>query len=687
MVGYLFDPQKGETPTSLARRRKLAEAMLAQSLSRTPKNIPEGLLAIGDALVARVEGNRADKAEREGLEGFAGKWGDVFDGPGEFPSAPSTTRDTSYSPPSRADQDASLGSSVDFARAKPNDLAAGIRETAKALGIDPIDLGTAISYETAGSFDPTKKGPTTQWGQHRGLIQFGEPQAAKYGVNWDDPVGSQLGADGAVAKYLRDTGVKPGMGMLDIYSAINAGGVGRYGASDANNGGAPGTVADKVNNQMAGHRRKALELLGGGEEPVQVASLDQSIGLASPEGSDPVEKRRRVVEALASSQADRQPDPIRAKVADALIGQRGGGINVASMREQQMSRLLSPDVIGDGASFVQTSRDAPIQMAQARNGQMSDADALAGFGARPYQQGQGGPSLEQLYQLAADPWASEEQRAILGNMIKQKQAENAPPEYDFVTGRDGAIFRTDNRGNLKQVYGGKPDKPANIQEYEYYVAGEQAAGRQPLGPLEYEQALRRSGATTSNVNIDQKTEGAFDKKLAEQQAETFNNLMTDGMNARSDLAVIGELGGLLQGQGGTLTGLAGNLAKYGIGGEGMDDVQAAQALINKLVPSMRQPGSGSMSDRDVELFSRSLPSLWNSPGGNAKILGVMNGLANYRVAQGDIASKAANGEITRQEAVKMLRELPNPLAEFTAPKKGETPLGDDIEELLKKYGG
>jgi len=139
----------------------------------------------------------------------------------------------------------------------------GIIATAEALGIDPLDLATAISYETAGTFDPTKRGPTTQWGQHRGLIQFGEPQAQQYGVNWDDPLGSQLGPDGAVAKYLRATGVKPGMGLLDIYSAINAGGVGRYNASDANNGGAPGNVRDKVQNQMAGHRKNALRLLGG----------------------------------------------------------------------------------------------------------------------------------------------------------------------------------------------------------------------------------------------------------------------------------------------------------------------------------------------------------------------------------------------------------------------------------------
>lgn len=149
-------------------------------------------------------------------------------------------------------------------------LKRGIEQTALALGISPIDLATAISYETAGTFDPTKRGPTTQWGQHRGLIQFGEPQARKYGVDWSNPLGSQLGPDGAVAKYLRDTGVKPGMGLLDVYSAINAGGVGLYHRSDANNGGAPGTVADKVRDQMHGHRKNAERLFGGAAQPAPV---------------------------------------------------------------------------------------------------------------------------------------------------------------------------------------------------------------------------------------------------------------------------------------------------------------------------------------------------------------------------------------------------------------------------------
>lgn len=146
-------------------------------------------------------------------------------------------------------------------------LAAKIVETARAIGMDPMDLATIISYETGGTFDPAKAGPTTQWGQHRGLIQFGEPQARQYGVDWNDPVNSQLGAGGAVAKYFTENGYRPGMGLLDAYSIVNAGAPGRYNASDANNGGAPGTVADKVNSQMAGHRQNAVRLLGGEWSP------------------------------------------------------------------------------------------------------------------------------------------------------------------------------------------------------------------------------------------------------------------------------------------------------------------------------------------------------------------------------------------------------------------------------------
>ena len=141
-------------------------------------------------------------------------------------------------------------------------IKAGIYETAISLGMDPVDLATIISYETAGTFNPRAKGPTTKWGQHEGFIQFGQPQQQEHGVDWNDPIGSQLGPGKAVESYFRSSGWKPGMGILDAYSIVNAGGPGRYGASDTAAGGAPGNVYDKVTQQFGPHREKAMALLG-----------------------------------------------------------------------------------------------------------------------------------------------------------------------------------------------------------------------------------------------------------------------------------------------------------------------------------------------------------------------------------------------------------------------------------------
>lgn len=137
------------------------------------------------------------------------------------------------------------------------ELAQAIIASAGRLGVDPLDLGTAMSYETGGKMDPGLWGGKNN--NYLGLIQFGPEERRKYGVHEGQSAGDQVVS---AENFLRDRGVKPGMGLPDIYSTINAGSPGRYNASDANNGGAPGTVMDKVNNQMAGHRVNAARLLG-----------------------------------------------------------------------------------------------------------------------------------------------------------------------------------------------------------------------------------------------------------------------------------------------------------------------------------------------------------------------------------------------------------------------------------------
>jgi len=68
-MGFIFDPQKGETAKELRDRRKLAELMLARSSSRVPQNLGQGIAALGQALGGRLSLNAVEQAERTGAEG------------------------------------------------------------------------------------------------------------------------------------------------------------------------------------------------------------------------------------------------------------------------------------------------------------------------------------------------------------------------------------------------------------------------------------------------------------------------------------------------------------------------------------------------------------------------------------------------------------------------------------------
>lgn len=175
-------------------------------------------------------------------------------------------------------------SNIRITEQQKQELVAAVNELARQNNWSPADLITIMSYETAGTLDPWKKGPPTQWGTHRGLIQWGEPQAKQYGVSKETSIWDQVMAAG---KYLFDHGVKKGDGLLPMYAAINAGHASRIYASDANNGGAPGTVLDKVRDQMDDDMMIAKDLLSRyGGPPVPLEPGVKSTGqIAVPEPS------------------------------------------------------------------------------------------------------------------------------------------------------------------------------------------------------------------------------------------------------------------------------------------------------------------------------------------------------------------------------------------------------------------
>ena len=114
-----------------------------------------------------------------------------------------------------------FGRRVTATEAQLREMVEAALELEQTHGIPADQLITLIGFETAGSYHPWQRGPTTRHGQHRGFIQWGEPQRRQYGVHEGMPVGDQVLAAG---RYLLDRGYKPGEhGVENMYAAILAG--------------------------------------------------------------------------------------------------------------------------------------------------------------------------------------------------------------------------------------------------------------------------------------------------------------------------------------------------------------------------------------------------------------------------------------------------------------------------------
>lgn len=212
-------------------------------------------------------------------------------------------------------------------------------------------------------------------------------------------------------------------------------------------------------------------------------------------------------------------------------------------------------------------------------------------------------------------------------------------------------------GEEAKAYGLDPAKAYNITE----------------GPEGTKATAIGGGGTNVNVNTGDAS-SEFDKAADKKAAETFIGLSDAGMTVPSRIAMVDELEGLLStapaGTEAAIKYAAGNL---GINTEGLDNLQAAQAIISRLVPEQRKPGSGPMSDADLALFKQALPRLINTREGNQQIARTMRGLLIYEQQQATIANQVLDGTLTPSEGRAALMKLQNPLQVFR--RQGETTIG------------
>lgn len=240
-----------------------------------------------------------------------------------------------------------------------DDLRAALIASAQRVGADPLDLATVMSFESG--FSPSIRGGSGN--RHIGLIQFGIPEQKAYGAHQGQSFVEQLPA---VERFLKGRGFRPGMGMLDLYSTINAGSPGRYNASDARNGGTPGSVADKVRDQMGEHRRKAMAFLGGSYTPPAAAramvmpaeaggqAASGRFGFAGPQASQeeaPTMAMPRAPEPDAGTTAAQLMSMLAGPGAtSAAFGQPAGATAAAPMPRMPMAPA-PPPIPFDAAQF------------------------------------------------------------------------------------------------------------------------------------------------------------------------------------------------------------------------------------------------------------------------------------------------------------------------------------------------
>lgn len=405
-----------------------------------------------------------------------------------------------------------------------DDLKSGISATAKALQIDPVDLATVISYETKGTFDPTIKGPTTKWGTHRGLIQFGEPQAKQYGVDWDNPIASQLGENGAIVRYLKDAGVKPGMGLLDIYSAINAGSVGKPNASDAASGGAPGTVRDKVENQMAGHRAKAEQLFSGAYPAGTGRPSSSGPALALRRSDSPMgeaywaSKNRsiarrypaEVTQGLDDLYEENKDDPAAlAKAFDDYEGKSLGALAKETANDPDMMLLGQQTFMQKRRVYERSAQAA--EDARVRDGERSDYDQTIGTARTSLQ--------KQAYLAANDEEAgSSLDVAINENLGSIETALEAGVISPEVATRDRkTILDTVTLGRIDGTFDALPDPESKARFVEGLKDG-WAKGEELLKDLSLEQVQALERKYAGAISTERRTRTAA-AKLQEQKMQ------------------------------------------------------------------------------------------------------------------------------------------------------------------------
>lgn len=146
--------------------------------------------------------------------------------------------------------------------------------------------------------------------------------------------------------------------------------------------------------------------------------------------------------------------------------------------------------------------------------------------------------------------------------------------------------------------------------------------------------------------------------LQKKMAEHFVSQMEAGNTAADDLRTLAQMRELAArvntGPEAVIKQFAGQM---GLKTEGVSNIEALNAVINRVVPQQRVPGTGSTSDFDAAMFRASVPALMNTPGGNALIMDTMESVARNKLARAEVAGRVVSGELSIPDGTREMLKL------------------------------
>lgn len=329
-----------------------------------------------------------------------------------------------------------------------------------------------------------------------------------------------------------------------------------------------------------------------------------------------------------------------------------------ALRQQMLEMQIAQAKQAQAEAQAQAQRDEAFRRSIPNPGFQASQAALAGGG---------GPTVANAAQIApVDPRQQFLYEAVQARQIQPmdyfKATEPKQPDYKVV---GDSLVKIGN-GSVSEAFRGAPD-PAKLSPVAQLMSEMNALPPGDPRRAIYQNAIIKATTHQPPANVSVNTgDNKFEAKAAEVIANQFSETYKQGQAATRALGQVNRLDGLLKKTGGGFTPAIKMYAgQFGVSTNGLDDLQAAEAVIQSLIPQQRPPGSGTMSDRDVELFRQSLPRLINQPGGNQKIINTMRALYEYDQKLGQISSDALSGRISRDKAMELMNALPNPLADLT----------------------